>query len=149
MTFNFNSFVVQDKVETRNDNPELRLYRVFLDHYKYILCYEKDQLKEVYFMNRFKNYFMSCRTDFKTISHYYVSIPYIKRYEQGVCNRIYTMKSATTTTCQVDNIERVYTLFNRTVDVNLINKFYTDLTTFLIQFYALELDQQFFPKQPS
>lgn len=91
---------------------------------------------------------MSCRTDFKTISHYYISRPYIRRYEQGICNRIYTSKSSDTCVCRVDGAERVYISFNRPIQQELRERFYADLTLFMTEFNKLGLDSCFAPVEP-
>lgn len=91
---------------------------------------------------------MSCRTDFKTISHYYISRPYIRRYEQGICNRIYTSKSSDICVCLVDGAERVYTSFNRPIQQELRERFYADLTLFMAEFNKLGLDSYFAPVEP-
>lgn len=93
---------------------------------------------------------MSCRTDFKTISHYYTSKPYIKRYEQGICNRIYTFKSSRVIICEVDGKERMYITFvGKPVSSSLFEKFYTDLTDFLGEFNRRGLDKAFSPQEPA
>lgn len=146
-------FQVEDRYELRSDNPNFCGYRVSLDTKIYILYYDKDQLREVYFIDWFKNYFMSCRTDFKTISHYYIeyfephckALGCIKRYEQGVHNQIYLMESCSVTSCTVNGIPRVYTVINETPKVDQ-NKLKVDLLAFLKQFYNLGLDKQFSPE---
>jgi hypothetical protein len=60
--------------------------------------YEGEKLREVYFMRRFPKYFMSCRTDFVTISHYYITdAKTIIRYENGILNRVYHREDKNTT----------------------------------------------------
>lgn len=140
--------------ETRSDNPDLRGYTIYLDDKKYIMYYEKDLLREVYFISNFKDYFMSCRTDFKTISHYYIvhksgENSIIKRYENGVHNRTYTIESSNITTCFVDGIKRVYSAGWYEGDEFLRNKLHTDLVSFLTQFTALGLDKLASPQEPA
>ncbi len=148
------NFVVTNSIETRSDNQDLIGYRVYLDFKKYVLYYDKDQLREVYFMSRYPKYFMSCRTDMKTVSHYYIletkdngveSI--IKRYENGIHDRTYIEESPNITTCVVDGIKRIYTFRHEPVTVDS-NKLYIDLVTFLEQFDALGMSKLFSPKEP-
>lgn len=90
-------------------------------------------------MARFKNYFMSCRPDMKTISHYYIinkgngEKSLIKRYENGIHNRTYTIESRGVTTCIVNGIKIVYTVHSGVVITNH-TKFYNDLLNFLDKF---------------
>lgn len=152
-------FIFLEWHETRSDNPDLHGYKVHLDGQQYILYYNKDQLREVYFLGRFKNYFMSCRTDFKTISHYYIenikkpghttdgTTGYIRRYEQGTHDRTYVIKGSAVTMCTINNTLRVYTATNNVPKVDR-NKVYTDLLAFLAKFYALGLDKLFAPQEP-
>lgn len=144
------TFWAQDYYEVRNDDPNLVLYSVVLANKRYILCYDKDQLREVYFMKPLGNrkYFMSCRADFSIVSHYYISLPYILRYEAGKLNRTYTMRSPTVTVCQVGDTERVYTLLTKHVAEDLKEKFYIDLTTFLAEFNKRGFNTLFSPVRP-
>lgn len=148
------AFALFKQFELRSDNPNLLGLTVRLDDQVYSLCYEKDQLREVYFMSVFKNYFMSCRSDFKTISHYYtlpVQNPIrtnhiIKRYENGICNRVYLCKGRETVST-TDGSKRVYTLYYETPSIE-VNKVYADLVIFLTRFKQLGLDQLFSPEEP-
>ena len=148
-------FFVDSCYGLRSDSPNTIEYCVFLGFFpqahRYILSYEGDSLKEVYFTERFTNYFMSCRTDFKTISHYYTSKPYIKRYENGVCNRIYTFKSKGTVVCSVNGVMRKYTTHNRQKPLtdDFVKKLYLDLTNFLATFNNLGLNRFFLPTEPA
>lgn len=146
------NFKVDNLIERRNDNPDLLAYRVHLDDKQYVMYYDKDELKEVYFVNRFKNYFMSCRSDMKTISHYYIDKTnpdnkVMRRYENGVHNRTYLMKTSRLITCTVDGQERIYTTTEETVTVDP-QKFYSDLIFFLKKFNTLKLYELFTPNEP-
>ena len=146
------NFVVTDTIETRSDDPNLIGYRVYLDFTKYVLYYDKDQLREVYLMSRYPKYFMSCRTDMETVSHYYIidildEKSIIKRYENGKHNRTYTIENDEITTCIVDGVQRVYTLIRECPNVDE-NKLYDDLVTFLKKFNDLDMDKLFVPKEP-
>ena len=145
------NFKVDNLIERRNDNPDLLAYRVHLDDKQYVMCYDKDELKEVYFINRFKNYFMSCRSDMKTISHYYIDKTnpdnkVMRRYENGVHNRTYLMKTSRLITCTVDGQERIYTTTEETITIDP-QKFYNDLTVFLSKFNTLKLYELFAPNE--
>lgn len=150
------SFKVASFVETRSDNPDLYNYTVRLDGYKYVLCYEKDCLREIYFIGRpsqFKGYFMSCRADFTIISHYYDINPgrylrAVKRYEQGICNRTYFQEAPDRIFCMVDGIKRVYQLHRKPPLINS-DKLQADLVAFLEQFNQRGFDKLFSPERPS
>ena len=143
------NFRVDDYFETRNDNPNLRSYRVFLNNNTYLLYYDKDQLREVYFMSVYPNYFMGVRADLKTISHYYIKDggDFINRYENGVHDRTYRVLNKEITTCVVDGKERIYTAQYRPVTVNE-QKLYVDLTQFLKKFRLAGMTSLFSPKEP-
>lgn len=148
------SFVVLPEFETRSDSADLIGYKVSLAGKAYMLYYDKDQLKEVYFSFS-PTYFMSCRTDMKTVSHYYYTgavsdtgSDILKRYENGIMNRIYLDNRATgISTCIVDGIERIYTTTYGKVNVNQA-KLYDDLVNFLVKFNSLGLYKLFSPKEP-
>jgi hypothetical protein len=141
--------------ETRNDNPDLHGYKVHLADYGYIMYYDKEQLREVYFLDRAPNYFMSCRVDFKTISHYYMesiknpirTTGYIRRYEHGKLDRTYLVKGPAVTMCTIGDTRRIYTA---TTDISNVNpeKLKADLEVFLDTFYELGLDKYFSPEEP-
>lgn len=146
------NFVVRPEFETRNDNVNLIGYKVSLAGKAYMLYYDKKQLREVYFYIS-PEYFMSCRSDMKTISHYYTTSTaagsdIVKRYENGILNRVYEDNRATgISTCIVDGIERVYTTTYGEVNVNQA-KLYDDLVDFLVKFSSLGLYKHFSPKEP-
>lgn len=143
------SFVVLPEFETRSDNADLIGYKVSLAGKAYMLYYDKDQLKEVYFSFS-PTYFMSCRTDLRTISHYYTTADgrIVKRYEDGLINRIYyDNRAAGISTCTVDGIERIYTTTYGKVNVNQA-KLYDDLVNFLVEFNSLGLYKFFSPQEP-
>ena len=145
--------------ETRSDNPALHGYKVRFNSTSYIIYYNETVLKEVYFVGRFKNYLFSCRPDFKTISHYYYKTPdetnnkpYIKRYENGICNRIYTIETPQITTCTVDDALVTYIttpkLSNKDLERLDQEKIREDLVAFLDQFIELKLYKLFNPVEP-
>ncbi len=143
-------FIVRNKIETRTDNPNLREYQVRLNGSVYIMCYEGEKLREVYFMLRFPKYFMSCRTDFVTISHYYITdSKTIIRYENGILNRTYHRDKSTT--YYVDNGKKVKYILHDNIQHSLhkTNQLHQDLTTFLQEFYSRKLDTQFCPLPPT
>ena len=86
-------FKVYPLLEVKSSDPEWSLWRVnHIDGKDYLLGYVGNDLVEVYFVGEgYDDYFMSCRTDMKTISHYAVDNRYkvVRRYENGVRNRIY------------------------------------------------------------
>ena len=146
-------FTVYDYVETRSDNSDLKGYIVRLDDKKYILYYDKDLLREVYFIGHFRNYFMSCRVDMKTISHYYMykdnpTNKFIKRYENGKCNRIYKIQSSNVITSVVQKQERVYVVNSQKPAIDQTT-LYNDLIKFLDEFYAAHLNNLFLPNEPN
>ena len=144
------NFIVDAYVETRTDKPDLKSYRVRLDDKWYTLCYDCDQLREVYFnlTPTCQTYLMSCRADLRTVSHYYVHGNIIKRYENGLQDRIYTIVNNNTITCVVDVVERVYKAHFKPVIVDQ-NKLYTDLILFLDAFNKLNMSTLFSPKEPN
>ena len=143
------NFFVDDYCEFQTDRPEFKTYRVRLDKKWYNLCYEKDTLREVYFNLSATNqtYVLSCRTDMKTISHYYVSGNLVKRYENGQCNRVYTIVNKEVIMCRVGNSNRVYRIRYASTDVDE-TKLYTDLTLFLEEFTRLNLFDLASPQEP-
>lgn len=86
-------FKVYPLVEVKSSDPEWSLWRVnHVDGKDYLLGYRGNDLVEVYFVGEGSlDYFMSCRTDMKTISHYFVDrrCNVVRRYEHGVRNRVY------------------------------------------------------------
>ena len=147
------SFTVDNRIELRSDNADLCGYKVFLDDKIYVLYYDKDRLREVYFMARFDNYFMSCRTDMKTVSHYYImnegadGKSFIKRYENGIHDRTYLVERYDIVTCVIDGVKRAYTL-KQGPGKHEHRKLYSDLVSFLEQFNSLGLFKLFSPQEP-
>ena len=85
-------FDIYNIVEYRSDDPTWIMWRVrHTDGKDYLMAYDKDGLKEVYFVGEgLPNYFMSCRAkNLRQISHYYVDDKKseIRRYENGYLNR--------------------------------------------------------------
>ena len=146
------SIHVYPTIEYRSDNPNLKGYRVYYNKRGYLLYYLNDTLREVYFFG-FENpdYFMSCRTDMKTISHYFNSKDhrFIKRYEEGKLNRVYRDENNGTVWYEENGKRVVYQLYDLTESLpELKNKLYKDLTEFLDKFYAMKLDELFNPIEP-
>lgn len=146
-------FRLDNLVERRNDTSDIITYRTYLNGKCYVMSYDKDKLKEVYFVRQFKNYFMSCRNDMQTISHYYIdktdpNNKVMRRYENGKLNRIYKVITNRYITCTVDGQERIY--ISKTEDVSNLDpvKFQNDLTEFLTQFNTLKLYNEFSPNEP-
>jgi hypothetical protein len=150
------NFVLTNHVETRSDNPNLKGYRVYLGNKKYIMYYNKDILHEVYFMSEFPKYFMSCRVDLNTVSHYYYQdIPnsnyfLIKRYEKGILNRTYIVVSnnLTVSYLRMDDTERLYKTTCENLSNELAVNVQNDLLNFLEQFNKLNLYNLFSPQEP-
>ena len=96
---------------------------------------------------------MSCRNDMQTISHYYIdktdpNNKVMRRYENGIHNRTYFIKTNRLITCTVDGQERIY--ISKTEDVSNLDpiKFQNDLIEFLTQFNTLKLYDEFSPDEP-
>lgn len=140
-------FVVRDYVETRSDNADLIGYFVYFGNKSYIIYYDKDQLREVYFIARYKNYFMSSRADLKTISHYYITDKVVKRYENGIHNQTYYLIDKNTATCSKDGVEIVYKANFEKANVDK-DKLYKDLTAFLVKFNTFGMYELFSPNEP-
>jgi hypothetical protein len=83
----------------------------------------------------------------QTISHYYVHGNTVKRYENGIQDRTYTIVSNNTVTCVVDGVKRVYKVHFRNVTIDQ-NKLYTDLVSFLDNFNKLNMGALFSPQEP-
>lgn len=143
------NFIATTWVETRSDNSDLKGYKVYLDNKIYVLYYDKNTLREVYFMSEYPRYFMSCRTDMKTISHYFYDATgkIIKRYENGQPNRTYTIINSRLTTCNYAGVERRYESQHINLDQAFQDKLYNDLVNFLDQFISLGLTELFSPKE--
>ena len=146
------AFRVLNYHETRDDDPNLHGYKVIYNGQDYELFYDKESLREVYFLSHFYHYFMSCRVDFTTISHYYTNnytpdgVQYIKRYENGVNDQNYYLGPCTCY-CDSKTNPRTYTACLDPIEVN-VKKLRNDLITFLDKFYALGLDKHFCPEEP-
>ena len=145
------NFIATTWVETRSDNSALKGYKVYLDNKKYILYYDKNNLREVYFMSEYPRYFMSCRADMKSISHYFYDTTgnVVKRYEDGQQNRTYTIISPQLTTCNYCGVERRYETRHINLDTDFQEKLYNDLVNFLNQFTSLGLTKLFSPNEPT
>ena len=142
-------FMAENLVEHRSDNPNSIYYWVILEDKNYCMAYENDKLKEVYIMDYPHNYFMSCRIDMKTISHYYAinNGSEILRYEEGKLNRVYTMKDRYTTIFERDGVKVIY----KKIEFDVQNKkeqLYNDLIKFLKKFNELKLFKLFQPNKP-
>lgn len=149
------SFILDPWVETRSDNLNLRGYKGILDGKRYILYYDKTKLREVYFVGLFPNYFMSCRSDFTAISHYYehlskkFSNSYINRYDNQKLTKVYyyafehVLYSPATETDPV----RYYRYQHTKPELNP-EAVEADLRRFLVEFYNLGLDKHFCPEEP-
>lgn len=121
-----------------------------------MMYYDKDILREVYFVSEFSNYFMSCRVDMSIVSHYYIKkIPdtyylLIKRYENNIYNRSYVVinGSLAVSYSRVDSVERIYT--SRTIELSpdFGTKLQEDLLIFLTKFNKLGLSTLFSPQEP-
>ena len=140
-------FSVENYIETRSDNPNLSGYAVHLGNSTYIMYYDRNRLREVYFLSEFPNYFMSSRADMKTISHYYIDGNQIRRYENGVLNQVYTT-SPLYTTC-IKNGKKVVYIVNYGKKNFSKQKLYEDLTNFLRVFNEKEMYKLFSPQEPS
>jgi hypothetical protein len=111
------------------------------------MYYYKNTLREVYFMRFFPKYFMSCRTDMKTISHYYYSgTDIIRRYENGIHNQTYYSIDRNTVSC-IKNNKKVLYITDYDSNHNMGSKLCHDLISFLSQFYNLKLYEHFTPKE--
>lgn len=141
-------FGVENFIETRSDNPNLSGYKVYLGNATYMMYYDRKLLREVYFLSGFPNYFMSSRTDMKTISHYYIDGNQIRRYENGVLNQIYTVFPPMYTICVKNGKEVVYKV-NYGKKKFSKQKLYEDLTNFLHIFNEKEMYKLFAPQEPS
>lgn len=134
------SFSVCDLIEFRSDNPGLVGFKVKLNEQVYIMYYQGSCLKEVYFMSLYDNYFFSCRTDFKTLSHYFIKGSVISRYENGIYNRNYFCLPDNRVVCyKEDKVTKkinkiVYTTYNR-VHISNYQRLENNLTDFLKEFY--------------
>lgn len=121
-------------VEYRSDDPDWIMWRVnHVDGKDYLIAYTGDKLKEVYFVGEGSAaYFMSCRADFSKISHYYVDSRYsvIRRYEDGVRNRVYYDDGKGGTVCSTHEYIQVR-LTTEKVD---FEKMFNDLEKFLKEF---------------
>jgi murein tripeptide amidase MpaA len=119
------------------------------------MYYDKDTLREVYFLSEFSNYFMSCRTDMSTISHYYIKkIPdsyyfLIKRYENNIYNRAYVIinNNLTASYSRVDSVERIYKSYPAELSLDLSKKIQGDLLMFLSKFNKFGLSDLFSPQE--
>ena len=138
--------VVKNWKERRSDNADLTGYCVYLKDKKFIMYYDKDTLREVYFMYFFPKYCMSCRTDMKTISHYYSEADIIKRYENGIHNKTYYYIDRNTASCIKNNKEVLY-IADYNNNHSMEPKLRHDLINFLSQFYDLKLYEHFTPKE--
>ena len=141
-------FFVYKLIETRSDNHNLKGYRLSLDDKIYVVYYDNTILREVYFINYFSNYFMSCRSDMTTISHYYIKGKLIKRYENSIHNQTYVMVNDDITTCMVGGKKRVYKVSRKNYPDISSDKLYSDLTRFLEDFNSLGLAKNFMPQEP-
>lgn len=139
-------FEVENFVETRSDNPNLAGCKVHLDGFIYFLYYDKETLREVYLMGRYPKYYMSCRADMTTVSHYYIEGDKIKRYENGVLNQIYTMYSPIITLCEKNGEEVIYKV-QRGTYLFTPQKLYDDLIKFLQDFNEKEMYNLFIPQE--
>lgn len=139
-------FKVDNLVETHNQGP-YKAYRVRMDGNVYVVAYDGEHIKEVYFMFYKQKYFMSCRSDMKTISHYYIDGDIIRRYEEGILNREYFILDDNTGICYVNNEKRIYST-QRGVTIENPNKIQVDLLQFLEKFNSLALSQFFNPQEP-
>lgn len=139
-------FEVLDAIEHRSDDEKYAGYGGKLNNQSFLIYYYGDQVKEVYLGD--DRYFMSCRPDMKTISHYYNDGKIIKRYENGVLNRIYYQKD--NDTWYVENNKKVVYHLDMNVKVSdhMKNKIYKDFTQFLEKFNQLKLYELFQPQEP-
>ncbi len=139
-----NKFKVYDIIERRNDNPDLLGYAVNLNNKNYVVYLNKHDLKEVYFLLS-SSYFMSCREDMKTISHYYIKDGIIKRYENGKLNRTYhTEKNVIW--CYNNDKKIIYTSGEEKVENK--KEIYNYLIKFLKKFNKNKLYKLFSPEEP-
>lgn len=127
------NFLVYPIVEYRSDKPQWKLWRVkHVNGKDYLLAYDKDKLIEVYFVGEHMgNYFMSCRTDYSKISHYVVDDRYsvVRRYEKGICNRVYRDDKKGIMTCLTHSYRQV-----KLDEKPNFAKLYKDLDAFLNDF---------------
>jgi hypothetical protein len=127
-------FIVYPVVEYRTDDKSWVMWRVkHVDGKDYLMAYSNGKLKEVYFVGEgYDDYFMSCRADFSVVSHYVVDRYYsvVRRYENGVMNRLYRDDKKGTMTC--DTHKYVQKMF--TTEVPDIERLYVDLSKFLDDF---------------
>lgn len=142
------NFIIQHRIETRSDNPNIRYYYLKYNNNYYTICYDGEKLREVYFCFYDKSYSMSCRTDMKTISHYYINkeLGKIRRYEYGSCNRTYTQVSFEQIFYE-ENGKRVDYIATRQEPKNQ-DKIKKDLLDFLVNFNQLKLYELFQPNEP-
>lgn len=144
-----NKFFIENKAEIRSDNSDMIGYRVHWNEMIYVMYYDKDDLREVYFIDFFPCYFMSCRTDFQTISHYYIYDNFIKRYENGALNRFYLIVNTDTLMCYKNkNKDRVIYQRVETPLRHEVQKIKNDLLSFLRTFDKKNFYQLFSPKEP-
>jgi hypothetical protein len=140
-------FIVSDLVDRKNIDKNYSAYKVLYNSKPYILRYDKDILQEVYFLGEYKHYWMSCRLDMKTISHYYIYDNYIKRYESGLMNRIYHLKGPNDIYYIENNKTVEYHAEKMSVHPISNQKLQSDLITFLANFNQLGLNSLFTPNE--
>ena len=145
----FVNFKISNSIERRSDNSNLAGYKVSLNNKHYIVYYDGNELREVYFMFYSREYFMSCRPDMKTIHHYYVVKNTIKRYENGVLNQVYLIKDKGEIVCMKDNQLVTYKqYYGIEHSPETQEKIYNDLVNFIDKFNSLELNHLFSPERP-
>lgn len=124
-------FLIYNIVEYRSDDPTWIMWRVNHKGKDYLMAYSHGNLKEVYFVGeRIPNYFMSCRADdLSKISHYYVDRRFsvIRRYENGVRNRLYCDNGCGVTECETHKYVQRYI----TTEQPDVERLHNDLVKFL------------------
>ena len=128
-------FDIYNIVEYRTDDESWIMWRVnHVDGKDYLMAYDKDGLKEIYFVGEgLPHYFMSVRSkDLKHISHYYVDNEKheVRRYENGYLNRTIIDHQNGIMTCPT----HMYVQKPITFEKIEPEKLYNDLVDFLERF---------------
>lgn len=135
------NFYVYNIVEYRSDDPTWIMWRVrHTDGKDYLMAYDKEGLKEVYFVGEgIPNYFMSCRAkNLRHISHYYVDNEKseVRRFENGYHNRTVYDKHNGIMFCAT------HTYAQKPITTEKVDpaKLHKDLVEFLDRFYKSGLE---------
>lgn len=136
-------------VERRSDSHDYIGYSVTYQDKMYIIYYYKKEIKEVYFFDKEHSgkYFMSCRPDMRTISHYYYLNQYtIARYENGYLNRLYYQQGQAM--YYEDHGKKIWYSHKFPTEPIDTVKVLTDLIHFLEDFHSQGLDKEFGKPKP-